>query len=75
MYQLDGGILNYFEKCGGDFYNGDCFVFDQRVAVNSELKETTAKQCFDCRTPLQNETIIDGKCPHCGSHAISKQAA
>ncbi|EKD77842.1 MAG: hypothetical protein ACD_42C00160G0002 [uncultured bacterium] len=75
VYQLDGGILNYFEKCGGDFYNGECFVFDQRVAVNSALQETDAKQCFDCRTPLQNNAIKDGKCPHCGSKSISKQAA
>lgn len=75
VYQLQGGILNYFEKCGGDFYKGDCFVFDQRVAVNSALRETEAKQCFDCRTPLQNSDIKDGKCPHCGSKSISKQAA
>ncbi|OGT43086.1 MAG: sulfurtransferase [Gammaproteobacteria bacterium RIFCSPHIGHO2_12_FULL_40_19] len=75
VYQLQGGILNYFEKCGGDFYKGDCFVFDQRVAVNSALQETDTKQCFDCRTPLQNSEIKEGKCPHCGSKAISKQAA
>lgn len=75
VYQLNGGILNYFEKCGGDFYNGECFVFDQRVAVNSALQETDAKQCFDCRTPLQAHEVKDGKCPHCGSKSISKQAA
>lgn len=38
VLQLNGGILNYFEQCGGDFYQGNCFVFDDRVAVNSELK-------------------------------------
>ena len=75
VYQLNGGILNYFEKCGGDFYNGECFVFDQRVAVNSALQETETKQCFDCRTPLKSNDIRDGKCPHCGSKSISKQAA
>lgn len=75
VYQLDGGILNYFEKCGGDFYEGECFVFDQRVAVNSALQETNAKQCFDCRTPLQTHDVQDGKCPHCGSKSISKMAA
>lgn len=73
VYQLNGGILNYFEQCGGEFYHGDCFVFDQRVAVNSELKETEAKQCFDCRTPLIGGNIK--KCPHCGSESISKRAA
>lgn len=75
VYQLNGGILNYFEKCGGAFYNGDCFVFDQRVAVNSELQETDAKQCFDCRAALQNSAIKEGTCPHCGSKSISKIAA
>lgn len=75
VYQLEGGIINYFEKCGGDFYDGDCFVFDQRVAVNSKLEETNAKQCFDCRAPLQNDAIKEGKCPHCGSKSISKMAA
>src|SRR3990167_6574101 len=75
VYQLDGGILNYFEKCGGDFYDGECFVFDQRVAVNSALQETSAKQCFDCRAALQAHEVKDGKCPHCGSKSISKQAA
>jgi UPF0176 protein len=75
VYQLHGGILNYFEKCGGDFYRGDCFVFDQRIAVNSALQETDAKQCFDCRAALQAEEVVQGKCPHCGSKSISKMAA
>lgn len=72
VYQLHGGILNYFEKCGGDFYDGECFVFDQRVALNSALAETDTKQCFDCRTPLKTSDIHDGKCPKCGSKAVSK---
>ncbi|EKD92115.1 MAG: hypothetical protein ACD_29C00175G0002 [uncultured bacterium] len=75
VYQLDGGILNYFEKCGGAFYQGECFVFDHRVAVDTKLQETKTAQCFDCRTPLQKNTIIDGKCPACGSESISKKAA
>src|SRR5690606_16214755 len=32
IWQLDGGILKYFEECGGAHYEGDCFVFDKRVA-------------------------------------------
>lgn len=39
VYQLDGGILKYFEECGQAFFDGDCFVFDQRVALNAELEE------------------------------------
>lgn len=33
VYQLRGGILNYFEQCGRDYFQGDCFVFDERVIV------------------------------------------
>lgn len=37
VYQLRGGILKYFEECGADAYKGDCFVFDDRVALNAQL--------------------------------------
>lgn len=37
VYQLDGGILNYFKECGNAHYDGKCFVFDQRVAVGADL--------------------------------------
>ncbi len=40
VYQLDGGILNYFEYCGGAHFRGDCFVFDQRVALDAGLRQT-----------------------------------
>lgn len=36
VYQLDGGILKYFEECGSSHYQGDCFVFDYRMAVHAE---------------------------------------
>ncbi|GAB3355990.1 sulfurtransferase [Lysobacter tyrosinilyticus] len=38
VLQLDGGILNYFERVGGHGYDGRCFVFDERVALDAELK-------------------------------------
>ena len=38
VLQLDGGILNYFERVGGFGYDGRCFVFDERVALDAELK-------------------------------------
>jgi UPF0176 protein len=37
VYQLEGGILKYFEEVGGAHYHGDCFVFDEREAVSTEL--------------------------------------
>ncbi len=43
VYQLDGGILNYFIECGGAHYQGDCFVFDERIAIDPALQETGAQ--------------------------------
>src|SRR5699024_7613554 len=37
VFQLDGGILKYFEEVGGDHYDGDCFVFDGREALAPDL--------------------------------------
>lgn len=67
VYQLDGGILNYFEKCGGDHYEGDCFVFDKRVALNSALTETETIQCYACQNPLTSKEQAEaaGVCPYC----------
>ena len=38
VLQLDGGILGYFEQVGGQGYDGHCFVFDERIALDAELK-------------------------------------
>lgn len=38
VYQLDGGILGYFAKVGGAHYDGRCFVFDERVALDASLR-------------------------------------
>lgn len=38
VHQLDGGILKYFEECGGAHYDGTCFVFDERVSVDAALR-------------------------------------
>lgn len=37
VYQLDGGILNYFDKCGSEHYEGECFVFDDRITLDASL--------------------------------------
>lgn len=37
VYQLQGGILRYFEQVGHDHYSGDCFVFDERAALDATL--------------------------------------
>ena len=41
VYQLEGGILKYFEETGGEHWQGECFVFDDRVAVDASLNKTT----------------------------------
>jgi UPF0176 protein len=71
IFQLEGGILKYFEECGGAHYDGECFVFDQRVGVNPALAETDSTQCFVCLTPLTQLEQADPRyvagesCPHC----------
>ena len=71
--QLEGGILGYFEDCGGTHWNGDCFVFDQRVAVDADLAETDIQMCFKCREPLSVEEQnsenyeIGEHCPYCAT--------
>ncbi len=74
VYQLDGGILNYFEKVGGDHYHGECFVFDKRVAVNHRLEETATVQCYSCRNPLSadEQQNAAGTCPFCGENKFLK---
>ncbi len=71
VFQLDGGILRYFEECGGEHFEGDCFVFDKRVAVDASLRETGAALCFVCQTPLTTieqedpRYVISVSCPNC----------
>lgn len=80
IYQLDGGILKYFEECGGDHYDGECFVFDQRVGVDPALQETDTAVCYACQAPLNAEDqedtrYMEGKtCPYCFKSEPEKMA-
>jgi len=71
VYQLEGGILKYFEDVGGAHYTGDCFVFDYRTALNPKLEPTVTTQCFACRavvTPREQLSplyVYEVSCPHC----------
>jgi len=71
VLQLDGGILKYFEECGGAHYRGECFVFDQRVGIDPALQESDAAQCFKCLSPLTAAEQRDARyapgvsCPWC----------
>lgn len=57
VYQLKDGILGYFEECGQQHYDGECFVFDKRVGVDHKLAETETNQCYKCRTPWSEAAI------------------
>ena len=69
--QLQGGVLGYFEEMGGAHWDGDCFVFDRRVAVDPEMNVTGAEVCFACREPLTEEELNSPlyvpaiSCPYC----------
>ena len=69
--QLEGGVLDYFKETGGAYWEGDCFVFDERVALDTELNETDYIYCYICREPLSAEekASLDFKineyCPYC----------
>jgi len=73
VHQLDGGILKYFEECGGAHYDGECFVFDHRVGVDPALRETNSVMCFKCQMPLSENEQKDRRyvpaqsCPYCYS--------
>jgi UPF0176 protein len=81
IYQLDGGILKYFEECGGAHYEGECFVFDQRVGVDPGLSESDFAICFACQAPLDAENQADPRtvsgvsCPHCFVSEPKRMAA
>ena len=57
--QLHGGILNYLEKTSkkNSLWNGECFVFDNRVSVQNELRDGTYELCHACRNPLSKKQL------------------
>lgn len=60
VYQLDGGILGYFAQTGGAHYEGECFVFDERVALDAYLNYNGTKQCKICQGPISaNDTACE----------------
>ena len=69
--QLEGGVLDYFKETGGAYWEGDCFVFDERVALDTDLNETDYIYCYICREPLSAEEKaspdfkINEHCPYC----------
>lgn len=73
VYQLEGGILRYLAEVpeGASRWQGDCFVFDERVSVTHGLARGDYTQCHACRRPLSAEDMRDARyvagvaCPRC----------
>ena len=73
VYHLEGGILKYLEevKPENSLWQGECFVFDQRVAIKHGLEVGNYDQCYACRYPLSQDDIKSDQytpgicCPHC----------
>ncbi|PIT98657.1 MAG: hypothetical protein COT74_13205 [Bdellovibrionales bacterium CG10_big_fil_rev_8_21_14_0_10_45_34] len=67
VYQLEGGILKYLEKYPQGRWEGECFVFDHRLAVDAELKPTTKfKFCPHCGQPATQPIT----CKRCDAGAV-----
>jgi len=73
VYHLQGGILKYLEEVPEEdtLWQGECFVFDDRVTVNHQLEKGQYDQCHACRLPITKEEQTSDKylegisCPHC----------
>lgn len=83
VYHLDGGILKYLEEMPEEksLWQGECFVFDQRVAVRHGLEQGSYDQCYACRMPLSAAEMLSDKyvkglsCPHCYENTTAEQKA
>ena len=73
VYHLEGGILKYLEEVPQEnsLWEGECFVFDNRVTVNHQLEKGSYDQCHACRMPITELDMASEQyqhgisCPHC----------
>jgi UPF0176 protein len=73
VYQLEGGILKYLENISSEesLWEGECFVFDERVSIQHGLVEGNYSMCHACRMPIDDDDMKSKKysegisCPHC----------
>lgn len=83
MFHLKGGILKYLEDVPEQetLWEGECFVFDDRVTVNHQLEKGAYDQCFACRLPITEEDKASDKyetgvsCPYCYDSLTPDQKA
>lgn len=82
VYHLEGGILKYLEEVPAEesAWEGECFVFDNRVAVNQQLEKGQYDQCYACRRPIteedkQSDHYLKGvSCPYCHDRLTPERA-
>ena len=83
VFHLKGGILKYLENVPEDnsLWEGDCFVFDQRVSVRHGLEVGDYDMCHACRMPVSADEVEDERfvvgvsCPHCHDTTDPRQRA
>jgi len=83
VYHLEGGILKYLEEMpeGESLWQGECFVFDDRVSVGHGLKPGPYDMCHACRRPISDEDKVSPhyvhgiSCPHCFDETSPEQKA
>ncbi len=81
VFHLQGGVLKYLEEIPADesLWEGECFVFDNRVAVNHDLEKGQYDQCYACRYPITEEEKNSPQfeqgvsCPHCYDKVSDQQ--
>lgn len=81
VYQLQGGILKYLEEIPQkeSHWHGECFVFDERTAVDHQLNKGHYNQCHACRMPItgkdqESEHYVPGvSCPYCFDKTSAEQ--
>ena len=81
VYHLKGGILKYFESVHEDdsLWSGECFVFEDRVSVDQNLKKGSYDMCHGCRMPITSEDKKTDKyirgvaCPSCFDKTTEEQ--
>lgn len=83
VYHLEGGILKYLETVPPEAsrWQGECFVFDERVSVGHGVQPGAARLCRACRHPLTEADCASPQfqegvsCPHCHDHTTPEQKA
>lgn len=69
VYQLHGGIINYGKEVGGEDFDGNCYVFDNRVQVPvNTVNPTVISRCLNCGTPTVR--MVNCANPHCNDHFV-----